>query len=82
MSKYDDAIKRALPGMSVVSVYEYPSCFVYNMIADRYKEKTDSSVSEKILDSSFSVDKRTMIVSPFRPFEMSVNEYLKGKKIK
>ena len=82
MSKYDEAIKRALPGMSVVSVYEYLSCFVYNMIADRYKEKTDSSISEKVLDSSFSVDKRTMIVSPFRPFEMSVNEYLKGKKIR
>ena len=82
MNKYDEAIKKALPEMSIVSVYEYPSCYVYSMIADRLKDKIDGTPMRKALDSTYSIDKKTMYVSPFSPFNMPKNEYKKGKKIR
>lgn len=85
MNEYDKAIKIALPGMSVLSVYEYPSCYVYNMISDKQKEKMESDPNDlftKPMDCSYRVDKKTKIVTVFAPFEMKKEEYKKGKKIR
>ena len=78
MNKYDEAITKALPGMVIKSVYDYPSVFVYEMVANRFKDEK----SKKPLNSQFSIDKKTMYIEPFFPFKMSIDSYKKGKKIR
>lgn len=76
-----DAYKRftnTCKGLTVVSCYEYDSVFVFNAVRD----KVNVNGTRPVIDSLYSVDKKTGKVLLFKPFNITVDEYRRGKEIK
>lgn len=64
--------------LTVLSCYEYSSCFVFQAVPkDRVKDK----YAIVAYDSLFSVDKKTQKVAMFKPFDIPASEYKRGKRI-
>lgn len=65
-------------GMVVLSCHEYDSCFVFQAVGSKMADNPEAS---KVFDSLYAVDKKTGKISAFKPFEMPIEEYKRGKKI-
>ena len=65
-------------GVRVTKCHEYDSVFVFqiNPVA-LYLSKN----SARILDGSMSVDKLSGAVRDFKPYNLSINEYKRGKEV-
>ena len=63
--------------MKPVKCYEYQMLFVFHMIPLDF----DSSDDSNLLDNLYSVNKKTGKISIFKPFHISLEEYLNGKQI-
>ena len=65
--------------LSILSCYEYDSCFVFQAVSENYVKSKDA---DKVFDSLYSVNKKDGDIVSFRPFHISVDEYRRGKKVK
>lgn len=67
------------PERIVLSCYEYESCFVFQVVDKKY---ADVENANEVLDSLFSVDKKTGEIAAFKPFNIPADEYKRGKRIR
>ena len=65
-------------GGRIVKGYEYDSLYVFE-IAPKGLKQTESN--EPLLDSLVAVDKKTGRPRAFKPFDISPDEYKRGKQI-
>jgi hypothetical protein len=63
------------PNMKVLECYEYDTLFTFQLVPSEY------SVKDIPLNGLFSVDKKTGSIRSFKPFNIPITEYRKGKKI-
>lgn len=64
-----------MTGMRATSCYEYDSAFVFQMAPNCAKDPS------RLLTGLTCVDKKTGAVRAFKPFDMSIDEYSRGKKV-
>lgn len=64
--------------LSVLDCYDYDSCFVFQAVTSEY---ANSPLANTVFDSLYSIDKKTRKISMFKPFNISVSEYNRGKRI-
>ena len=62
----------------VLSCYEYDSRFVFQAGTPKYTKLKDRDV---ILDCLYSVEKKSGKLESFKPFNISLDEYRRGKKV-
>jgi hypothetical protein len=62
------------PGLTPVSCVEYDSVFVFDM-----RPKGQATLSN-VIDSLVSINKTTGVISDFKPFMLSGDEYNRGIK--
>lgn len=62
----------------VLSCYEYDSRFVFQAVLPKYTKVKDGDV---VLDCLYSVEKKSGKFESFKPFNISVDEYQRGKKV-
>ena len=67
-----------MDGLTVVTGYEYDTCFVFNAVPDKYVGDKDR---EKLLDTAYSVNKRSGKIGRFNPLFMPAAEYKRGRRI-
>lgn len=62
--------------MFIRSCYEFDSVYVFDAIPNTIKDK-----KANIFDSLWGIDKKTKEVFTFQPYNISDEEYARGKKI-
>ena len=62
----------------VLSCYEYDSRFVFQAVTPKYAKLKTGDV---VLDCLYSVEKKSGKLESFKPFNISVDEYRRGKKV-
>ena len=62
----------------VMSCYEYYSRFVFHAVPPSY---ATAAKAKEVFDSLYSVVKNTGKVTQFTPFDISTDEYKRGKRI-
>lgn len=62
----------------VLSCYEYDSRFVFQAVLPKYAKLKDGNV---VLDCLYSVEKKSGKLESFKPFNISIDEYQRGKKV-
>lgn len=68
-------VTSTMTGMRATSCHEYDSVFVFQMAPESAKDPS------RLLTGLTCVDKKTGVVRAFKPFEMSIDEYSRGKKV-
>lgn len=63
----------------VLSCYEYDSRFVFEAVSN---ELADAEYKHTVFDSTFAVIKDSGKIVPFKPFDIPVDEYKRGKRIR
>lgn len=71
-------IETKFPEFKIVSAYEYKDIVVYNLVPNNYIE---FGTNFPLLDSAYSINKKTKQIDVFLPLNMPKEEYLNGKKI-
>ena len=61
----------------VRSCYEYDSCFVFEAVSPKYVDVKD----DIIFDCIYSVEKTTGKLTSFKPFDISPDEYKRGREV-
>ena len=77
-----EAIKIAnqkFPNKKIIKCVEYDSLFEFQMVPSTYDLKKGTS---DILNCSYSVNKTTKEATVFFPFDISADEYRRGKVVK
>lgn len=69
-TKHDDLV--------VLSCYDYDSRFVFQAVRPKYSKLKDGDM---VLDCLYSVEKRSGKLEAFKPFNISPDEYRRGKKV-
>lgn len=64
--------------LTVISCYEYDTCFVFEGVSKNF---VGTEAQHMVFDSTYSVNKETGEVAPFKPFDIPDDEYKRGKKI-
>lgn len=72
-------VEKKFPNKKVAKCVEYDSLFEFQMVPSTYDLKKGTS---DLLDCSFSVNKITKEAKVFSPFDISPDEYRRGKTIK
>lgn len=62
----------------VESCHEYDSCFVFQAVPREYASVKEAG---EVFDSLYAVDKNSGEITPFKPFDMPLDEYNRGKRI-
>lgn len=65
--------------LTVISCYEYDSCFVFEAVSNNY---TGTEAQHVVFDSTFAVDKTSGKIIPFKPYNIPIDEYKRGKRIR
>lgn len=65
--------------LTVISCYEYDTCFVFEAVAS---EHAGTEAQHMVFDSTYSVNKETGEVIPFKPIDIPADEYKRGKRIR
>lgn len=68
--------KAKFPDRKIISGYEYDSLFVFSVVS-----KETSVENEEFFDCQSSVNKKTGEILTFQPWNISIDEYRRGKKI-
>lgn len=68
-------VTNMLSGMRATSCYEYDSVFVFQMAPESVKDPS------RLLTGLTCVDKKSGTVRTFRPLDMPIDEYSRGKKV-
>lgn len=66
------------PGVQVDRVFEYDSVFVFHLSPAMLRQSLNPS---RMLDGLMSVNKVTKEVRDFKPFNISIDEYRRGKEL-
>lgn len=69
--------KSEYSNLVVKSCYEYDSRFVFEAVSPKYADLKDDIV----FDCLYSVEKASGKLSSFKPFDISPDEYKRGKKV-
>lgn len=69
--------KSQYPDLTATSIYEYDSCYVFNVAT---VEPTDD-LSSLEFDTLYAVSKDDGTVQPFNPFDISIEEYDVGVQV-
>ena len=70
--------KNTEPKLEVMSCHEFDTRFVFHAVPSKFATPDQAA---KILDSLFSVDKKTGKISTFTPLDIPTDEYKRGKHI-
>lgn len=62
----------------IVACTEYDSRFVFQAVPPKYAKP---ELIDKTFDSLYSVEKKTGKIARFRPFDISEEEYQRGKRL-
>jgi hypothetical protein len=65
--------------LTVLSCYEYDTCFVFEAVSDNF---VDTEAQNMVFDSQFAVNKSSGEITPFKPFDIPIDEYKRGKRIR
>lgn len=68
-------VSSKVTGMRATSCYEYDSVFVFQMAPETASDPT------RLLSGLTSVDKKTGIIRAFKPFDIPLDEYKRGRVI-
>ena len=71
-------LMRKFAGVKIDSCYEYDSLFVFSLSPDMLRLSKNTS---RMLDGLVSVNKTTREVRDFKPFNMPIEEYKRGKEV-
>jgi len=74
-----EKIKEAFPDQDIASAYEYSDCYVFDIVPKGYKKDKDGLFN--MINNSFSYDKKSGDIKAFFPFDMSAEEYKKGRQV-
>lgn len=72
------AFTQARPYLEVLSCHEYDSCFVFHAVPPEF---TTPDKADQVFDSLFAVNKTSGKITRFTPFDISADEYKRGKRI-
>lgn len=75
--EFRDIIETSFPEFDIDSAYEYKNLVVFNLRPKDLELEED----QVLLNSSFSIDKKTKALKVFKPFDISVEDYQNGRKI-
>lgn len=67
-----------IPNRKVVKCIEYDSLFVFQTVSVKFKGEN----ADEVFDSLYSVNKKTKEVRNFKPFDIPLDEYRRGKEVK
>lgn len=62
----------------VLSCYEYDSCFVFEAVPSN---RANTDAQHMVFDSQIAVNKTSGEIAVFKPFDVPIDEYKRGKKI-
>lgn len=68
-----------IPGTRIIKCYDYDSLYVFETIPKAYNQNNTGDI---LLDSLVAVDKKTGRPRAFKPFDISPEEYRKGRQVK
>lgn len=74
-----DAVRifeRKYSDKKIIAAYEYDSLFVFSAVS-----KDAKVASEEVFDCQTAVDKKTEKTFTFQPWDISVDEYNRGRKV-
>lgn len=69
--------KKKHSDLVILSCYEYDSCFVFQAVAEGVAKDRKNMV----FDSLYSVSKKDGSLTLFKPFDISEEEYNRGRKL-